>query len=192
MDKRQKAILNFWFGDPHSPDYGQPRSQWFEKDPAFDQQIRDQFETDYWQAMAGHLNHWVSSAAGCLALVLLQDQFPRNLFRNTPQAFASDAHALEVAETAIAQGFDRQLLPVQRWFIYLPFEHSEDLATQERSLQLWEELRDHPASASCIEYAQRHYEVIRQFDRFPHRNEILGRDSTPAELEFLLQPGSRF
>ncbi len=189
---RAEAILDFWFGRPDDPDYGQPKKYWFIKDPAFDEAIREQFLADYQQAAEGRLNDWQAIPQTCLALLILLDQFPRNLFRGTPQMFATDAHARAVAHHAVEQGFDRLLLPVQRWFVYLPFEHSEDLADQERSIALFAQLADHPDSAMAIDYAQRHHVVIQQFGRFPHRNAILGRDSTPAETEFLQQPGSSF
>lgn len=189
---RAEAILDFWFGRPDAPDYGQPQKYWFIKDPAFDEAIRQQFLADYQQAAEGRLNDWQAIPQTCLALLILLDQFPRNLFRGTPQMFATDAHARAVAHHALEQGFDRLLLPVQRWFVYLPFEHSEDLADQERSIALFGQLADHPDSAMAIDYAQRHYAVIQQFGRFPHRNAILGRDSTPAEAAFLQQPGSSF
>jgi uncharacterized protein (DUF924 family) len=182
-------ILDFWFAPALSPEYGHSRPVWFKKDPEFDRLIRDRFLTVYQQAAAGQLTAWQASAPTCLALIVLLDQFPRNLFRHTPQAFATDPQALAAAEQAIADGFDAKLLPVQRWFIYMPFEHSENLQHQERSLRLFEQLKDLPAGA---DYARRHWQVIQRFGRFPHRNAILGRSSTPEELEFLTQPGSSF
>ena len=189
---RVEDILNFWFGPPEGTEYGKSRSVWFSKRVEFDQEIRDRFLGDYEQAAAGQLNHWQHLSVSCLALILLLDQFPRNLFRQTPKAFATDPQALAVAKYAIAQKFDQQLLPVQRWFIYLPFEHSENLADQQISLELWSQLQDDPESADAITYALRHQEVIQRFGRFPHRNQILGRETTPAEAEFLQQPGSQF
>ncbi len=187
-----QEILKFWFGDPASPEYGQSRPEWFKKDPQFDQTIEKQFLPVYEQAAAGQLQAWQGSPLTCLALILVLDQFPRNMFRGTPRAFATDPLAVQAAQQAVAQGFDQQLLPVQRWFVYLPFEHSEDLADQRRSMELFEQLQSDPASQSAIDYARRHLEVIERFGRFPHRNVILGRPSTPEELEFLQQPGSSF
>jgi uncharacterized protein (DUF924 family) len=120
------------------------------------------------------------------------DQFPRNMFRGTPRAFAADARALELARDAVGRGFDQVFLPVQRWFTYLPFEHAEDLAMQRESLRLFERLAADAAGAGTFTYAMRHYAVIARFGRFPHRNAILGRESTPDELAFLAQPGSSF
>ncbi|PSN14386.1 DUF924 domain-containing protein [filamentous cyanobacterium CCP5] len=190
---RATAILNFWFGDPEDPEYGQQRKAWFQKDPGFDAEIRQQFLSDYERAAAGEYDVWQSQPRSCVALILLLDQFPRNLFRNSSQAFATDAKALSVAQYAVAQGFDRQLIPAERMFVYLPFEHCEELAQQDRCVQLFEQLMvDAPEFESTLDYALRHREVIDRFGRFPHRNEVLERDTTPAEAEFLQQPGSRF
>ncbi len=187
-----EEILNFWFGSPKSVDYGKERSFWFTKNPEFDKELGDRFLLAYEQAARGELDYLQASPLGCLALVLLLDQFPRNMFRGTPKSFATDAKALSVAKNAVNRGCDRVLLPVQRWFIYLPFEHSENLADQKRSVELFLTLSDDPASASTIDYALRHKAVIERFGRFPHRNKILGRENTPAEDEFLTQPGSSF
>lgn len=154
--------------------------------------MRDRFLADCNLAAEGRLAHWQEHPNSCLALILLLDQFPRNIFRGTPRAFATDAMALQAAERAVGDRFDEQLLPVQRWFLYLPFEHSEHLEHQHRSIALFDTLRDDPDSASTIDYAYRHLRVIERFGRFPHRNAILGRESTPEEQEFLLQPGSGF
>lgn len=189
---RIEEILNFWFGDPQSPTYGRSRKVWFLKNPEFDQDIRDRFLADYQQAAAGALQHWRESPEGCLALVLLLDQFPRNMFRGDRRAFATDAQALEVAEFAIAQDVDQVLLPIQRAFIYLPLEHSEKIESQRLSVELFRQLSDNPETADMFAYAVRHKDVIERFGRFPHRNQILGRTSTPEELEFLQQPGSSF
>jgi uncharacterized protein (DUF924 family) len=192
ISKHATEILEFWFGDPEAVDYGKSRSVWFQKDEAFDQLLRDRFFSLYEQAAAGVLEQWKEDAQSCLALIILLDQLPRNLFRNTPKVFATDSQALATAKYAIAQRYDQSLLPVQRWFIYLPFEHSESKEEQARSLQLWEQLRGDPDSDSAIDYARRHAEVIQRFGRFPHRNSILGRLSTLEEIEFLKQPGSSF
>lgn len=190
MSQAQK-ILDFWFGPPKQASYA-TRQVWFIKQPEFDLEIRTHFLNDYEQAAAGNLDQWKNSPESCLALILLLDQFPRNMFRNTPQAFATDWQALSTAQYAVAQGYDRSLLPVQRWFIYLPFEHSENLEHQNRAVALFKQLSDDPDSADAIKYAIRHREVILKFGRFPHRNAILGRVSTAQEEEFLQQPGSSF
>jgi uncharacterized protein (DUF924 family) len=188
-------ILNFWFGNPTDPQgpYGQQRSVWFKKDAAFDDLIRQRFLPDYERAAAGDYTPWRSQPRSCLALILLLDQVPRNLFRGDARSYATDAEALAVAEAAIAQGHDQALIPVERLFMYLPLEHSEDLARQQRCVQLFETLvKEAPELASTLDYAYRHRDVIARFGRFPHRNHILGRTTTPEEAAFLQQPGSRF
>jgi uncharacterized protein (DUF924 family) len=190
-----ETVLSFWFGVPDSNDakYEQRRKLWFGKKPEFDQSIQTQFLGTYQQAVAGELTSWRSQPFSSLALILVLDQFPRNMFRDTPQAFATDAQALATAKEAIAQGFDQQLQPIHRVFVYLPFEHSEKLEDQLQSVQLYRQLVvEHPQFSDVIDYANRHYEIIRRFGRFPHRNQILGRPTTPEEAEFLKQPGSSF
>lgn len=187
-----KEILDFWFGKPEDADYGKIRKFWFTKNREFDQEVRSRFLSVYQQAAAGQLDEWQTSPESCLALIILLDQFPRNMFRSQPQAFATDPQALGIAQYAITQGFDQQLLPIQRWFIYMPFEHSENLGHQRQSVELFSTLKDDPDCASGIDYAHRHLKVIERFGRFPHRNQILGRESTPEEVEFLQQPGSSF
>jgi len=192
---RVQAILTFWFGDSSDPssDYGQQRQAWFKKDPGFDATIRQQFLADYENARQGHLHSWIQQPRPCLALVLLLDQVPRNIFRDSSQSFATDAQALAVARQGLGLGWDQSLIPVERVFLYLPFEHSEDLAHQDTSLRLFQSLaQGHPELQTTLDYARRHRDVIQRFGRFPHRNGILGRASTAAEVEFLQQPGSRF
>jgi uncharacterized protein (DUF924 family) len=185
-------ILDFWFGKPDEADYGKPRKVWFTKNPEFDQEVRSRFLIDYQQAAAGHLDDWKASPLGCLALIILLDQFPRNMFRGQPQAFATDPQSLAYAHHTVTQGFDKELLPIQRCFVYLPFEHSENLAHQRQAIELFSTLKDYPECASGVDYAHRHFKVIERFGRFPHRNEILGRETTLEEAEFLKQPGSSF
>lgn len=189
-----QTILQFWFGNSfQTPSYTEGRSRWFGKDPAFDQDIRDRFLEPYQQAAAGLLDVWQAEPLSCLALVIVLDQFPRNLFRADPQAFATDDKALSIAQVAIAQGLDQALHPVHRMFLYLPLEHSENATVQQQSVRLFQALTaDYPELIDTYDYALRHQRVIDQFGRFPHRNEVLGRESTPAEIEFLKQPGSSF
>jgi uncharacterized protein (DUF924 family) len=189
----QQEILHFWFGDLQTASYQQQRKLWFRKKHAVDQEIRDRFQTLYQQAATAKLDSWQQTPVGCLALILLLDQFSRHMFRNTPQAFAMDAKALSLAKWAIAQGFDRQLHPLQRIFIYLPLEHSENLEDQRQSVKHFQQLSDsHSDLQDVLDSALRHQIVIERFGRFPHRNPILGRVSTPEEAEFLKQPGARF
>jgi len=190
-DKSTAAdVLLFWFGP--SAERGKSHKRWFVKDAAFDREIRERFLPPYEHAAAGRLAHLKESAADCLALIILLDQFPRNMFRGTPRAFATDPLALETARHAVERGFDRTLLPVERLFVYLPFEHSEALADQEQSCELTRALDAYPETHDVYRYALLHRDVIRRFGRFPHRNAILGRTSTPEEIEFLKGPGSSF
>ena len=189
---RVEDILNFWFGEPEGGDCGKPRNIWFVKNPHFDEEVRSRFYTDYEEAAAGHLSHWQTAPESCLALIILLDQFPRNMFRGEERSFATDEGALSAAQNAVERGFDKQMVPVKRWFIYLPYEHSENLGHQRQCVALFEQLAGDPDSASTIDYAIRHFQVIERFGRFPHRNEILGRENTEEEAEFLKQPGSSF
>lgn len=184
-----QAVLDFWFGSPA----GDFRKQWFRKDPDFDAQIETQFLDLYWTMVASPLEPWVQTARASLARIIVLDQFARNLFRDTPQSFAADPLALDTATTAIDRGYEAELLPIERVFLYLPFEHSENLTHQNQSVGYFEALvSEAPELDHVLDYARRHREVIAQFGRFPHRNKILGRQSTEAELAFLKQPGSRF
>lgn len=175
------TILNFWFGDPRSPNYPRFQDFWFESTPECDEQIKKQFESNYSEAVTGGLNALLQTPEGSLAFVILLDQFPRNMYRGTPKAFASDEMALKVAREALDKKFDHQLLPIQRIFLYLPFEHSENIEDQDQSVKLFEALGDE----YTLKYAIEHRDVIVQFGRFPHRNVILGRKSTPEEIKFL-------
>ena len=189
---RAQAILGFWFGEPGSLESTGPRAVWFKRDAAHDAAIRRRHFGDYEKARDGGYDDWQLSAPLSLALVIALDQFPRNLFRGDARAFATDAKALAVAQGAIARGFDRAALPHQRVFYYLPFEHSEDISMQRRCLALIESMPEITARAGYYDYAMRHFEIIKRFGRFPHRNVVLGRESTPEELEFLQQPGATF
>lgn len=193
-DAAIEEILQFWFGSsPSEARYAERRKLWFSKNPELDQEIRDRFMTMYEQAIAGELEHWQQSPQSCLALLIVLDQFSRNMFRNAPRAFAADTKALSIAKTAIDQGLAQQLEPIQRIFMYLPLEHSENLEDQLQSVKYFRDLAAiDPEFSDVSDYAVRHYDVIKQFGRFPHRNAILGRDTTPEEAAFLQQPGSSF
>ncbi len=188
-----EAVLDFWFGRPGTPEHGRARPEWFVKNPSFDDEIRRRFGPLIEQACAGALRDWMDTPATALARILLLDQFTRNVWRDTPRAFCGDTLALEAAQQLVADGRDRQLPPLQRAFVYLPYEHAEDLRLQDDAVRLFTELA---AEASGIDemlrYAHLHRDVIARFGRFPHRNAILGRASTEEELAFLQQPGSRF
>ncbi len=185
-------VLAFWFGAPDSPEFGRNRKCWFEKSADFDALVRDRFLETYENAAGGKLEAWTARPLAALALVVTLDQFPRNMFRGTARAFATDPRALAVARGMIASGFDAALLPVQRTFVYLPFEHAEDLDAQHEALRRFERLASETASAGVTRYAMLHYAIVRRFGRFPHRNAVLGRESTPDELAFLSRPGSSF
>ena len=184
-----QAVLDFWFGSPA----GEYRKKWFRKDPGFDQQIKTQFLKLYWAMVASPPDRWLRTAKSSLARIIVLDQFARNMFRGTPQSFAADPLALATAELAIERGYDAEMLPVERFFLYLPFEHSENLTHQNRCVNHFETLvQEAPELEHGLDYARRHRDVIDRFGRFPHRNKTLDRPSTQAELEFLKQPGSRF
>jgi uncharacterized protein (DUF924 family) len=185
-------VLDFWFSEGIETF----RMAWFQRDDAFDAEITHRFGALVPAAREGQLDGWAKDAQGALALLILLDQFPRNLFRGTPEAFASDPHARQVARRAVLeQRHDLAVSPVARSFFYLPFEHSEEMADQDLSVALFEGLRDNPSSRApngTIDFAWRHRVVISRFGRFPHRNEVLGRVNTPAEETYLSQPGSGF
>ena len=185
-------VLDFWFGRSHSPEFGKVQKKWFKKDADFDAEVRSRFMQQYELAASSQLDFWQDSPDNCLALILLLDQFPRNMFRGTPQAFATGSKALATAEYAVNNNFEIELLTVQKWFIYLPFEHSENIEQQQKSVELFRQLSGGTDSDSVSEYAMQHWEIIQRFGRFPHRNQILGRETTPEEAEFLKQPGSGF
>lgn len=178
---RPEAVIDFWFGEL-AP------AQWFRKDPALDDAIRRRFATCHAAATRGELWHWRDSARGRLAEVIVLDQFSRNLYRDSPLAYACDAQALVLAQEAVAQGADRHLDAPWRAFLYLPYMHSESLLIHDEALRLF----DQPGLEENLRHEQRHRQVIVRFGRYPHRNAALGRPSTPEERAFLAQPGASF
>lgn len=192
--QRTEEILSFWFGEARDEQayYEERRDLWFAAAPQVDQNIRDLFMADYQLAAGRHLMGWQDAPRTGLALVVLLDQFPRNMFRGDPRAFATDPLAREVAARLMQQDSDRLLLPVERMFVYLPFMHSENLSHQQQSVALFQQLAQERDYLGSTSYALRHKEIIERFGRFPHRNAIVGRASTPEELAFLQQPGSSF
>jgi uncharacterized protein (DUF924 family) len=180
MNARVHAILAFWFG-AHLD--GEMRREWFQSTPAFDADIRKQFAEDYEKAKAGIYDAWLDEPKSCLALIILLDQFPRNLFRGSAQSFATDGAALKAAQHGVAHGHDTQLHPVERMFLYLPFEHSEDMAMQTQSLELFRALQG--IGPVALQHAERHYDEIKRFGRFPYRNAALGRVSTAGEEKYV-------
>jgi len=185
-------VLEFWFGRGGTQQFGRARDEWFKQSPGFDAEIRIRFAGLHAAAAAHQLDDWKLSAKGWLALILVLDQFSRNLYRDSPHAFACDAQALALAQEALEAGLDRTLLPVERMFVYMPFQHSEAIEMQRRSLVLFELLQAYAETAMCYDYAIRHFAVIEKFGRFPHRNAVLRRTSTPEELLYLQQPGAGF
>ncbi len=190
--KTPTDVLDFWFPPETRPSAehpdGQHRDAWFESDPAFDRQIRDLGGDLLTSAKQGSLDDWQSGAEAALALVIVLDQFPRNIFRDSPKAFETDAKALAVADAAITRGFDQSLYKQMRLFLYMPFQHAEDLAVQRRSLDLYARFDDD----WLFSFAKWHHDVIARFGRFPHRNGVLGRESTEAEIDFLESGESLF
>lgn len=192
-------ILDYWFGDLKTdPLAEKKRPLWFEAKTQTDNEIREKFGDYVARAHNGEFQDLRKSARGQLALIILLDQFTRNIYRKTPQSFASDPRALHYALDLIASGQDKKLSPIERVFVYLPLEHTEDASMQEQCARLYDELKnevpkdDRSLFDSFYDYAIRHQVIIDRFGRFPHRNEILGRESTPEEIEFLKQPGSSF
>ena len=200
MEEKKDELLQFWFGDdPDDAAVAAAKAElWWGHRQETDDLLQSRFGAAASAAAAGVLDHWAGSPRGRLALILLLDQLPRAIHRGTPKAFAQDAKARKVSEQGLESGAERLLRPIERLFVYLPFEHSEDMADQDRSVQL---IRNLGASvpegqrktfAGFVDYAVRHREVIARFGRFPHRNAILGRESTPEEKAFLEQPDSSF
>lgn len=180
-EKSAHDIIDFWFvkTDPKF---------WFEKNEKFDRKLRDEFESTYDRVVAGKTAGWRSTSEGKLAEIIVLDQFARNMFRDTPKAFAADSLALELAQDAVLSGADKDLPIIKRGFMYMPYMHSEDAQIHKEALRLFnqEGLEDN------LKYEKMHKDIIDRFGRYPHRNKILGRESTPEEIKFLKQPGSSF
>lgn len=185
-------ILLFWFGPDDAPSFGNPDMRWFQKDPAFDAEIKERFGYTHAVAEAGALDFWANERRSLMALTLLLDQFSRNMFRDDPRAFASDAHILRLVKHAIAHGLDREMPDIHRHFLYLPYEHSENLDDQLASLRLFKSLPGSEKENSGYVWAVKHYDVIAKFGRFPHRNGVLARPNTAEEDAYLSQPGAGF
>lgn len=199
METRE-SIREFWFGTQADDDAvsSEKSTLWWAKDGATDALMLQRFEQALERAASGALDDWAATPAGRLALILLTDQFPRNMYRNTAKAFAYDGMALKWCKEGVALGAERQLRPIERVFFYLPLEHSEALGDQDMAVSLFERLlQDVPPEQKTVfagfhDFAVRHRVIIERFHRFPHRNAILGRASTPEEAAFLRQKGSSF
>ncbi|ABR88633.1 Uncharacterized conserved protein [Janthinobacterium sp. Marseille] len=194
------TVLQFWFGSEadDTKTAEQQNKLWWSKDDAVDQEISERFKKSTLAAANGELDEWAEQPRDLLALILLTDQFPRNMYRGLPTSFAFDALALQWSLIALDHGFERHLRPIERVFLYLPLEHSEVLEHQHRSVALFEQLlQDVPAAhkqtfSGFVQFAIRHRDIVARFGRFPHRNAIFGRDSTTEELAFLQTAGSSF
>jgi uncharacterized protein (DUF924 family) len=191
MPPGSRDILQFWFDPAHA-------AHWFAADAGFDVQIRARFSGTTKEAGQGHLDGWAERPDSWLALLIVLDQFPRNLYRDDARAWATDVKAQRLALSGLDERFDQSLPPLQRVFAYLPLEHAEDIGLQQRSVALFEALHvaaapgERARYADFLDYARRHREVIARFGRFPHRNAVLGRASTPEEISYLAQPGAGF
>lgn len=200
MNAPWQPLLDWWFGQAESAKEvaAQKGRLWFGKRDSQDLEARTRFADLVEQALAGGLTEWAQRPEGWLALVLLLDQLPRMIFRDSPRTYSGDARAQALVAQGIAADFDRQLRPIQRVFIYLVFEHCENLAVQNEAVSRYIDLlvqqpeQDRVLFTDYLDYAEQHQKVIAQFGRFPHRNAVLGRESTAEELEFLSKPGSRF
>jgi len=181
MSATTKDVIGFW--RQAGP------QKWFAKDRRFDEAIRLRFEPVHFAAARGEYDAWQAAAEGCLALLLLLDQFPRNLWRGSPHAFATDPLARKIARQAVLADFDQEVEPDLRPFFYLPFEHSEDPADQALAVSLCEALRDATGDKETLRYALVHQDIIARFGRFPHRNQALGRETTALEQAFLDEGG---
>jgi uncharacterized protein (DUF924 family) len=195
-----ERILSFWFGELDADGLALPArsKQWWTKDEAFDGRIRDEFSEDHREIVGEQREHWLVDPRGRLAYIIVLDQFSRNMFRNQPQSFASDPQALRAARGGIEKGADRALAVAERTFMYMPFMHSESLDDQNRCIELFTALRDEQNGRArdnaeySLKFAGMHRDIIVKFGRFPHRNAILGRATTPEEAEFLEGPNSGF
>ena len=193
MSAPWQSVLDFWFLPPEAEGHMSQRAAWFAKDAAFDEDVRARFGAWVDEALQGGLRDWESSAQGALARVLLLDQFPRNIYRDTPQAYSGDVAAVELALHMIDNGWDLMLPLIQRQFVYLPLMHAEEITLQERCVALYTALAEQsPAHRNSLDFAHRHRDIVLRFGRFPHRNHVLGRASSDEESAFLKTPGSSF
>jgi len=195
-----QKILDFWLGPlPDASFFPTEKVKtWWKTDEKLDQEIRNEFAQDIQSAMEGKLDHWLDESRSCLALIILLDQFSRNMYRGTPQAFAQDEKARSACRFALEKGYDNKIYDVEKWLLYMPLMHSEDREDQKKSLECFKHLVENclpalqMAVAGSYDYAVRHTKIVEKFGRYPHRNKILGRTSTPDEIEFLKQPHSSF
>jgi uncharacterized protein (DUF924 family) len=195
-----ESVLSFWFGELDSEGRvdKEHTARWWKKDSAFDRTIVDEFGALHAEVARGVHDAWLESPRGRLAYIIVLDQFSRNMFRGTGKSFAFDPRAVEVVLEGLERGVDRELSDAERGFFYMPLMHSENLAHQDRCVEAFSTWRDEASSsarervAGQLDFAERHRAIVRRFGRFPHRNALVGRESTPEEVEFLKQPGSSF
>lgn len=201
MTASAEEVLEFWFGEPaaNPAAVGALMKRWFSSDPQLDRLTRDRFAPTMTAAAASRLEGWEETPRGRLALILLLDQFPRDVYRGTAAAFAQDAKALALTTAGIAAALDQELRPLERLFFYMPMQHAESIIAQNRSVELFDELAQGAemdfiaaALASSADHARQHRDIITEFGRFPHRNTLLGRSSTEAEVRYLEQGGATF
>jgi len=187
-----REIYDYWFGAPGADGHGDVREFWFGGGPSVDSEIQERFSGHYERAIAGEFEDWKSGAQSAVSLIILLDQFPRNMFRGDPRSFAADSMALSCARQLVDSPLHGELITVEKVFAYLPFEHSENMEDQNKCVSLYEAMEPHDSKAEWIDFAVLHLEIIEQFGRFPHRNDILGRKNTPAEEAWLATSEHRF
>jgi len=193
LEPAARDVLDFWFGTPGSAEFGTERKLWFARDDAFDTLLRERFGATLATALGGGHDDWQRTPLGALALVVVLDQFSRNCHRGSPRAFEADAKAVQVARRMVETGTDLRLPSCQhRAFVYLPFEHDESIESQREAIRLFGELEREAGDLGYLDYARRHARIIERFGRFPHRNAVLGRQSTDEEIAFLRGRGSSF
>jgi len=194
---KASEILDFWYGGDRATPFAHMK-KWWQKNEAFEVEIKEKFGSVVESAKKGELENWKETSEGALAFIIVLDQFSRNIFRGTPEAFAADSKALEATLRGISAGMDYKLNFAQRYFFYMPLMHAEDLARQEMSVQKFGVLAEAAPPEqkqyleAALDYAKKHRDIIAEFGRFPHRNTVLGRPSTPIEVAFLKKPGSSF
>jgi len=187
-----REIYDYWFGAPGADGHGDVREFWFGGGPSVDREIRQRFGGHYERAIAGEFENWKSEARSAVSLIVLLDQFPRNIFRGDPRSFAVNPMVLRCARQLVDGPLYGELITVEKVFAYLPFEHSEDIEDQKKCVALYEVMEPHDSKAEWIDFAVLHLEIVEQFGRFPHRNDILGRKNTPAEETWLATSEHRF
>lgn len=198
QDSEVKRVLDFWFGEEFESNPTANSSFWWSKDESFDRSIWESFGELHRQVVSGENQIWINESLPCLAYIITIDQFSRNMFRGGPRSFANDSMAREACHQGIREGIDQDLHVIHRWFFYMPLMHSEQIADQDLCVQIFDRLRRSAPPAfekemnGAYEFAVRHRDIVAAYGRFPHRNEILGRQSTPQEVEFLKKPGSSF